>query len=153
MPKTYFITNDLGSGRENKPSSTYCYIAGNIGQARYKGEDDNTSVHSWWQYSTDPDNRDALLQAKSEGKKFIVSVGTVGDETITIKQVGTTTTYELVRPTNGKRTVELKPVENDEFKIAHFGHWICPDSEYRSSDTPKTFEEAKQACGNEYDRL
>lgn len=153
MPKQFFITNDLGEGRENKPTSTYCYIPGIRGRARYKGEDRSTSAHDWWQYSTNPDNRDALLNAKSDKTEFTVSVGNIGDQNITIEQVGANTTYELVHPETGKRTVELVPLENGNFKIGHFGHWICPDEEYRTSLTPKTFKEAKNAAETEYDNL
>lgn len=153
MSKQYFITNDLGNGRENKPTSTYCYIPGTIGQARYKGEDNITKAHTWWQYSTDPNNRNELLAAKGAGTKFTVSVGTIGDEAITIKQVGADTTYNLVYPQNGKRTVELKPLDNgSEFTIAHFGHWICSDDQYRDF-TPKNLVQAKEATSLKYDTL
>jgi len=152
MGKIYFITNDLGQGREDKPTSTYCYEQGVQKQARYKGAENSTSGHLWWQYCTDPSNRDALLAAKSAGDLFSVCEGEIGGAMIKIKNESDQKEYTLVYPVNGKRTVELKP-SDDKFKIAHFGHWICPDSEYRTSKTPKSFDEAKEAVSTAYDEL
>lgn len=154
MREVFFITNDLN--RPAKASSTYCYIPGNIGNARYKGATNNVSYHYWWQYSTAPENRNALLSAKTKGDTFKVIQGKIGEQNITIENQNNDESYDLVFPEIGMRTVELVPMLGNElFTIGHFGHWIEDSNEFRPrTDAPVyTLQEEQEKVLIEYNQL
>ena len=134
MPLTYFITNDTAAGRENKASSTYCYTPGEINRARYKGAATQIKAHAWWLYCTAHANRAEFLAAIRIGTKFSVTAGDLGGA-ITITEVsGQNRTYDLILPVLALRTVELIPYPNNEFRIGHYGHWVCADNDYRQAN-------------------